>query len=196
MSADPLIKKHKNGWFYLRVPRPGFRRWKWVATGARDITTARAIVAESGADRLVHLALARTLTAETLNMVLSGQRRTCAEVVAGWAEWLENRAAPVTRKFYGEQVGRLVEFCGGKDVMISAGGGAQSISLGERQGLRDGQSVCPGRGGQAHHVGRAARRAAHGADHGRRIPEDHRVDAGRVFARRNDPVMVRRRAAG
>jgi hypothetical protein len=75
-----LYKNWRTGMYAIRVPIPGSRYHRFVSTGEREVKRARAVVLESGADRLILLANAQALTAKTISFVTFGRNFTCRKI--------------------------------------------------------------------------------------------------------------------
>lgn len=104
--ADPNYKRNRSGYWCIRVPLPRregeLLNHRWVCTRERLIDRARAVVAESGVDRLILLANAQALTLDAIQLVTQGRKMTGMAVIDAWRDWLTQRLAPLSvARYYG-----------------------------------------------------------------------------------------------
>lgn len=107
-SGVELVRNSRTGHYCIRIPIPGSKYFRNVSTGECELDRARAVVAASGADRLILLAQADALTTRTLKIVTAGRWGTCEEIYNTWLEHLAITAAQRTAEIYAQ---RVASFC-------------------------------------------------------------------------------------
>jgi integrase len=82
------------------IPIAGTNRRKWISTGCRTLSEASAIIAESGVNRLVALANSQAVTAAAIQIITSGRKVTCLEILGSLTMESDGRWAASTLSIY------------------------------------------------------------------------------------------------
>jgi integrase len=94
----------QTGRYRVPVPIAGTNRRRWVSTGCRSLAEASAVIAESGVNRLVHLANAKAVTQAAIQIITQGKTVSCMEILGSLTIDAAGRWADSTTLIYRTQI--------------------------------------------------------------------------------------------
>jgi integrase/recombinase XerC len=95
--GDLEIRFNERSRFYdVPVPIAGTNRRRWISTGCRSLAEAAGVVADSGVNRLVHLANAKAVTQAAIQIITAGRKVTCTEILGSFTCESAGRWSDVT----------------------------------------------------------------------------------------------------
>ena len=115
--GDLEIRKNGRSHFYdVPIPIAGTNRRRWISTGCRSLPEASAVIAESGVNRLVHLANAKAVTQAAIQIITAGRKVTCTEVLGSFTCEASGRWSDGTLAGIRTNLGAFFAWarCGGK----------------------------------------------------------------------------------
>lgn len=111
------MKNRRTGFWCIRVPTPNGRK-RWVSTGEVSRRAAEKAVESTGVDRLLALANAGALRANTIALATQGKRFSVRDVIDEWKSDIEVEVSEGTRNCYLEIIERF---------FMEANGGARTV---------------------------------------------------------------------
>lgn len=106
----PARLNERSRYYEVPVPIAGTGKRRWISTGCRSIAEASKVVAESGVNRLVHLANAKAVTAAAIQIITSGRKITCIEILGSLTMESSGRWADSTLALYRGNISAFFRF--------------------------------------------------------------------------------------